>query len=1322
MLPAIMPQLFAVPSAPAVSASDGTYADKVHVSVSTITAKDAVYRVYRNTKDACRGAEDGCLMIHEGGSTYDDTSVTVDTVYYYWGQRCSDIMGGCSSLSASDTGYAHLPIPKSTDITASDGTYTDMIELSITPSDYATSYTIYRSIKNSLPTSSYATTSSTSYNDKVTGSTTAGTTYYYWVKACNAGGCSAASPSDSGYALAAPSAISVSASDGTYTDKVVLNITPSSGATSYRIYRSQTGTIPAGSMASTASTTFNDTGVTAGITYYYWVKACNSAGCSAVSTYNTGYAEKTVTVPASTRIDASDGIYTDKVSLLIDQIDNAVSYMIYRATSNSLPSSVYRTVTTTQYDDTAVTAGTTYYYWVKACNSAGCSSASASDSGYAKVAVTIPDVPQSVEASDGDDPDRVTVAFNAVEGAQEYELYRRKNSSDTPQMIGTVTASPFEDNSVQAGVNYLYAVKACNSAGCSAMSTFDVGYTPMVKSPHLRPPETVEATNEEYEDKVVVTFSAEANATSYKIYRSALPAVDEGAYIGSTDTLSWEDNDTREGSLNYWVKACDATGCSGFSMMAVGAFKQVDLSGVGVDPHDARFRDGVWVMVWSLDSRVDHYVVYRATEEDISQAVRVGNVIDREGHSPDYEYGTYGYYIYNDYYGRHISFKDYYDFKARNYYYWIKACNHSESNCKLGPSTRLGLSWHSMCKNIDTYNKYTPQIVEPYVDVRISNKRIGSSSCRQLGYTKANIYRSSVPRFEEADLMATLPRETKSWKDSSLVLPNDNTYYYWAEFCNEDDCSDPVATTFYAKENIYNSVESNKTAMLVIVEGGTDPQREGELGKLWDAMSELQKRGLFADEIESFNDFMDRLIDGFLYELDTLSGSSDEITAPRNQLRDMLVLALSRIDAFTGDKASELLAELEEKYGNELEEVMSHYPDLPDSCRSVFETLKAEGLPRSIDTESFLDTYGEEWLGRCLVDIARPHYNKVVLLTDEDASSSQIKSTLTDLHMQGYRIDIVYDNHGFGSDMTYSLNNKNSKSGDFGICFYNGSSDQDCKSIEDVYDSLVPVETNEIDGTEYKRKYNIGSVYSVSCWGSGMNDVWTKLGAQEADGSYQTNYFVLVSPIIYLYELVHEEKPSKMAAEIAYETEKDVFYGSNSNIVGVDFRPILNSVLPVSNIAPIPCGIEIGGVWFGLNERTDKRGQTDYCDGSVMSIPYDFEKICPLFYTKIYQHGADYCQLDIVGPRRDTAHWEYDLNQVRANIIDQAFGMGYGYDKSRPVKVRESSKRIHKTAPAVHQNTIIHEPTRIEADAEFIHMTPPDKDNKFQRSFTGVPR
>jgi len=82
----------------------------------------------------------------------------------------------------------------------------------------------------------------------------------------------------------------VAATDGTFPDKVQVSWTPSLGATSYQVYRntsnSSTGVAQIGTPAASP---FDDTTATPGATYYYFVKACNTQGCSDFSLSDSGY-------------------------------------------------------------------------------------------------------------------------------------------------------------------------------------------------------------------------------------------------------------------------------------------------------------------------------------------------------------------------------------------------------------------------------------------------------------------------------------------------------------------------------------------------------------------------------------------------------------------------------------------------------------------------------------------------------------------------------------------------------------------------------------------------------------------------------------------------------------------------------------------------------------------------------------------------------------------------------------------------------------------------------------------------------------------------
>ena len=90
-------------------------------------------------------------------------------------------------------------------------------------------------------------------------------------------------------------------------------------------------------------------------------------------------------------ITATDGIYSNKVSIIWDDSYGADSYRVYRCTTDTTSScSVFYTDSSPPFDDTGVIAGTIYYYRVKACNSEGCSDFSIADSGFRATATSNP--------------------------------------------------------------------------------------------------------------------------------------------------------------------------------------------------------------------------------------------------------------------------------------------------------------------------------------------------------------------------------------------------------------------------------------------------------------------------------------------------------------------------------------------------------------------------------------------------------------------------------------------------------------------------------------------------------------------------------------------------------------------------------------------------------------------------------------------------------------------------------------------------------------------------------------------------------------------
>ncbi len=274
-----------------------------------------------------------------------------------------------ASFKFPSCGTPTSPPAAPTNLTATAGN--TQVSLSWAASSGATSYNVKRSTVSGGPYANVATgVKTTGYTD--TGLTN-GTTYYYVVSAVNAAG---ESP-DSNQASATPTCSTPAAPTGLTPTagnaQVSLSWNASSGATSYNVKRS---TISGGSYTTIASgvtsTSYTDTGLTNGITYYYVVSASNACGESA----NSGQVSATpaaASLPAApTGLTATAGPGVKKVSLSWTASSEATSYNVKRSTTSGGPYTTVATgVTTTSYTDMFLTSGTTYYYVVSALNSAG---------------------------------------------------------------------------------------------------------------------------------------------------------------------------------------------------------------------------------------------------------------------------------------------------------------------------------------------------------------------------------------------------------------------------------------------------------------------------------------------------------------------------------------------------------------------------------------------------------------------------------------------------------------------------------------------------------------------------------------------------------------------------------------------------------------------------------------------------------------------------------------------------------------------------------------------------------------------------------------
>ncbi|MEO9308550.1 MAG: fibronectin type III domain-containing protein, partial [Nitrososphaera sp.] len=212
-----------------------------------------------------------------------------------------------------------------------------------------------------------------------------GQTYYYTIKAFNISGLSPSS--NEVYLIVSPvSPSKLTATPGNNQVSLSWTAPTSNGGSSitgYNIYR---GTTAGGESATpiatgVTSTSFVDTGVTNGQTYYYVIKAVNSGGMSYASNEASATLYAAAPPSAPSALTATPG--NNQVSLSwtapTSNGGSAITgYNIYRGTTAGGESAtpIATGVTSTSFVDTGVTNGQTYYYVIRAVNSAGASSAS----------------------------------------------------------------------------------------------------------------------------------------------------------------------------------------------------------------------------------------------------------------------------------------------------------------------------------------------------------------------------------------------------------------------------------------------------------------------------------------------------------------------------------------------------------------------------------------------------------------------------------------------------------------------------------------------------------------------------------------------------------------------------------------------------------------------------------------------------------------------------------------------------------------------------------------------------------------------------------
>jgi fibronectin type 3 domain-containing protein len=265
----------------------------------------------------------------------------------------------CGGSNSGSSGGGNPP-PAPSGLTATGGT--GQVSLSWTASSGATSYSVKRSTVSGGPYTSLSAATTASYVDS-TG--IGGTKYYFVVSAVSSNGESGNSNEASATPTLAAPATPTGVNAVAMTQQVNVSWNSTSGATSYNVKRSTTHGGPYTTIASPATNSYPNTGLTNGTTYYYVVSAVNAAGESANSTEVSATPVATAP-PVPTGLTATPG--DKQVGLLWNASTGATGYDVKRSATHGGPYTTIASPASASYTNTALTNGTTYYFVVSALN------------------------------------------------------------------------------------------------------------------------------------------------------------------------------------------------------------------------------------------------------------------------------------------------------------------------------------------------------------------------------------------------------------------------------------------------------------------------------------------------------------------------------------------------------------------------------------------------------------------------------------------------------------------------------------------------------------------------------------------------------------------------------------------------------------------------------------------------------------------------------------------------------------------------------------------------------------------------------------------
>lgn len=373
-----------------------------------------------------------------------------------------------------------------------------------------------------------------------------------FVRACNAGGCSAwtkVAP----YTPPGPPTLSGPSvsSNGAFT----LSWNSVSSMVDYYVLQEQINGGSWGTVYSGLNLSMGFSGKADGI-YGYQIQSCIVNTCSGWRAITLTVAHPPATPPSISVPATSNGSLTESWS----GVGGASSYSLEHQKNGGSWSGIY-SGSATSHVVVEATSGT-YAYRVKACNTGGCSGYATSSS----VTVTIPPAAPDLTVPSSNSSGSYTVSWTAVSEATSYSLQEQVNGGGWT----TIQTSSATSKAITGKANgtYGYHAMGCNGSVCgawSAVKSLTVLYVPItptglsatidkILETDLRPPR--------YTYSIHASWSASSTATSYDFQYCLTGGSCTTVHTTSTSAGAAP---IQGASYTVNVRACNASGCSAWS-------------------------------------------------------------------------------------------------------------------------------------------------------------------------------------------------------------------------------------------------------------------------------------------------------------------------------------------------------------------------------------------------------------------------------------------------------------------------------------------------------------------------------------------------------------------------------------------------------------------------------------------------------------------------------------------------------------------------------------------------------------------------------------